>query len=171
MVYRQPIKTPEVLTERMGQAAELYEFMAGLRALSAQASLPVDLVFQSLLASLAELGRAPSLGADFNMQAGSTSHLNEDFVPMHQAKVLDRSERNKANDAEVKRLAGDRLGWLVDCADLMRKLLRVKVEDGNDLLMAFDTVDEVHKFWERLQALSTRSGEAHFALYQRLITM
>ena len=52
---------------------------------------------------------------------------------------------------------------------MLRRLLRVKVEDGNDLLMAIDTVNEVDRFWTRLQQLATQTGEDHFTLYERLV--
>ena len=41
---------------------------------------------------------------------------------MHQAKVLDRSERLQAADGTIRALAGARLPWLVDSADLLRKV-------------------------------------------------
>ena len=140
-------------------------------ALVAVMQLPLDIIFQSLMQALADSGRAPSLGANFDSQGGTFGTPGAaDFVPMHQAKVLDRSERLAADDAAIRKLAGERLDWLVDSADLLRKLLRVKVEDGNDLLMAIDTVDEVHLFWQRLQTHAQETGEGHFELYQRLVS-
>ena len=108
--------------------------MVCLRELGEASKLSLDIVFQSLMQALADSGRAPSLGADFDSQGGTFGTPGAaDFVPMHQAKVLDRSERLKENDASIRALAGSRLDWLVDSADLLRKLLRVKVEDGNDV--------------------------------------
>ena len=171
MVYRQPIKTGSTLAERMEQSERLTTFMHELRELGEMSKSPLDVVFQCLMQALADSGRAPSLGADFDSQGGTFGKVGDsDFVPMHQAKVLDRSDRLKANDAEIRALAADRLDWLVDSADLLRKLLRVKVEDGNDLLMAIDTVNEVHVFWQRLRTHAAQSGEEHFDLYQRLVT-
>lgn len=83
--------------------------------------------------------------------------------------VLDRSKSLGDADETVRKLAGSRMPWLVDQSDLLRKLLRVKMEDGNDLLMAIDTVKDVHKFWSRLQQHAAVSGEEYFALYKRLI--
>ena len=57
-----------------------------------------------------------------------------------------------------------------DLGPLLRKLLRVKVEDGNDLQMAATTVDEVHRFWTRLRQHSEETGEDAFTLYQRLVS-
>ena len=171
MVYRFPIKDAHVLNERIGQAERLKTFMAELRDLGDQSRLSLDIVFQSLMQALADSGRAPSIGADFDSQGGAFGkHGTADFVPMHQAKVLDRSEALKGSDAVVRSILGNRLDWMVDSADLLRKLLRVKVEDGNDLLMAIDTVDEVEKFWTKLQLLASQTGEDEYALWQRLIS-
>ena len=53
--------------------------------------------------------------------------------------------------------------------DLLRKLLRVKVEDGNDLLMAIDTVNEVALFFERLQAHADATGRVNFQTFKRVV--
>jgi hypothetical protein len=36
--------------------------------------------------------------------------------------------------------------------------------------MAIDTVNEVHRFWSRLQQRAAQSGEDEFGLFQRLVT-
>ena len=38
------------------------------------------------------------------------------------------------------------------------------------LLMAIDTVDEVNKFWQRLQKHSAQTGEERYPMYQRLVS-
>lgn len=55
------------------------------------------------------------------LQAGSQ------HVPMHQAKVLDRSERIAAVEAAIRKHCGAHLHSLVACASDLRSLLRVKV--------------------------------------------
>ena len=85
--------------------------------------------------------------------------------------MLDRSDRLKEDEAAIRALVSDRWEWLVASADLLRNLLRVKVEDGNDLLMAIDTVNEVCRFWTRLQQHSEVTGEDHYELYQRLVKL
>lgn len=45
----------------------------------------------------------------------------------------------------------------------------LQVEDGNDLLMAIDTVKDVHKFMSRLQQHAAATGEEEYALYRRLV--
>ena len=86
-----------------------------------------------------------------------------------QAKVLDRSDRLKEAEAALRKLTGERWPWLVASADLLRNLLRVKVEDGNDLQMAAATVAEVQSFYTRLVECAASSGEDQYELYQRLV--
>ena len=171
MVYRQPIKASATLFERIEQSERLTTFMTELRELSDETKQPLDVVFQCLMQALADSGRAVMVGgAGFDSQGGTFGNPNaDDFVPMHQAKVLDRSEALQHADAAIRELAGGRLPWLVDSSDLLRKLLRVKVEDGNDLLMAIDTVNEVHSFWQKLRLHAEQTDEDHFVLYQRLV--
>lgn len=71
----------------------------------------------------------------------------------------------------IPQLANPRYDWLVDTADLLRKLLRVKVEDGNDLQMAATTVEEVHRFHTRLVEHAAETGEDQYSLYVRLVTL
>lgn len=65
--------------------------------------------------------------------------------------------------------AGGRLGHLVSCADEMRRVLRIKVEDGNDLLMARGAIAELDAFATKLRACSVETGEGEFALYRRML--
>ena len=87
---------------------------------------------------------------------------------MHQAKVLDRSERIAADEIAIRAHCGAKLQPLVASANDLRQLLRVKVEDGNDLLMAENTVDELVTFNRRLYAYAEAKGEQPFDVYQQL---
>ena len=158
MVLRTKVSSPAELEAMLGATARLVSWVGEMDALAAALGAERDAVFQCVL------GQLNAHGQDFDSQAGS-SHM-----PMHQAKVLDRSDRLGEDDAAVRKLAGDRLDWLVDQADLLRKLLRVKVEDANDLAMAVATVDEVHRFWTRLSTHAEQTGEDAFELFQRLVT-
>ena len=56
---------------------------------------------------------------------------------MHQAKVLDRRHRTADECADMDAvLGGESVAWLVECVREMRVILRVKMEDANDVLMA-----------------------------------
>jgi hypothetical protein len=94
--------------------------------------------------------------------------LHADYL-LHQ--VLDRSDRLKEDEARLRTLTGERWPWLIESADLLRNLLRVKVEDGNDLQMAATTVRELDRFYVRLVECATQSGEDRYDLYQRLVSL
>ena len=50
--------------------------------------------------------------AGFDSQAGQFKAFGTaDFVPMHQAKVLDRSDRLKEDEAALRKLTGERWPW------------------------------------------------------------
>ena len=85
--------------------------------------------------------------------------------------MLDRSDRLKEDEAAIRALVSDRWEWLVASADLLRNLLRVRVEDGNDLQMAATTVELLHDFFSRMVRYSLETGEDQYALYQRLVTL
>ena len=65
--------------------------------------------------------------------------------------------------------AGDRLKHLVSCADEMRRVLRIKVEDGNDLLMAREAISELHAFSSKLAECAAITGETDYELYKRML--
>ena len=129
------------------------------RRLSANATTAaacLQVVFQALL------GQMNADGVSFDAQAGSSD------VPMHQAKVLDRSERLHKAELALRSHCADQLPELVAGANDLRLMLRVKVEDGNDLLMAENTVDELHTFHEKLLHTAAVRGDEPFALFQQL---
>ena len=77
----------------------------------------------------------------------------------------------EASTAVLSPGSGDnvRSGRTCQCA-VLASLASWQVEDGNDLLMAIDTVDEVHRFWTRLGQFAMQSGEEPFELYTRLVS-
>ena len=157
MLLRTRVASADALAASIVAAARLRAFMRETHDLAAELGVERDAVFQSLLGQLAD-------GKSFDSQGFDGA------VPMHQAKVLDRSERLREFDASLKaHVGGGRLPTLVGCADELRKVLRVKVEDGNDLLMADQTLDELNTFYQRLQAHAAETGEEVWPLYQRLL--
>ena len=157
MLLRTRVASADALAASIVAAARLRAFMRETHDLAAELRVERDAVFQSLLGQLAD-------GKSFDSQGFDGA------VPMHQAKVLDRSERLREFDASLKaHVGGGRLPTLVGCADELRKVLRVKVEDGNDLLMADQTLDELNTFYQRLQAHAAETGEEVWPLYQRLL--
>ena len=172
MVFRKPVGSARALSERIEQCARLQTFMQEMQEMGQELSMELDIVFQSLLQGVAEAnGMLISGKAGFDSQAGQFKAFGAaDFVPMHQAKVLDRSDRLKEDEARLRTLTGERWPWLIESADLLRNLLRVKVEDGNDLQMAATTVRELDRFYVRLVECATQSGEDRYDLYQRLVS-
>ena len=51
----------------------------------------------------------------------------------------------------------------------MRRVLRIKVEDGNDLLMAREAIAELHAFATKLRACAQQTGESEYELYKRML--
>jgi hypothetical protein len=172
MVFRKPVTSADALADRIQQCRRLKDFMGEIQEISTTLKMELDVVFQSLLQGVAEAtGMMISGKGGFDSQAGQfKAYGAADFVPMHQAKVLDRSDRLKDDETAIRQLASERWPWLVESADLLRNLLRVKVEDGNDLQMAATTVAELDRFYTKMVAFAETSSEDQYSLYQRLIT-
>ena len=89
---------------------------------------------------------------------------------MHQAKVLDRRDRVKCEavaDAD-ETLGEERITWLVACVREMRLLLRVKMEDTNDVRMAEEAVTGANHFFVRLRRLAEDRNVEDYAVLEEL---
>ena len=158
MVLRTKVSTAAQLDVMMATAARLRAWVVEMDELASALGVGKDAVFQGVL------GQLNASGQDFDSQAGSSD------LPMHQAKVLDRSALLGGDfDAALRKQAGGRLKPLVACADEMRRVLRIKVEDGNDLLMAREAIAELSAFSSRLAQCAETTGESVHALYQRML--
>mmetsp|Transcript_2201 Transcript_2201/g.7847 ORF Transcript_2201/g.7847 Transcript_2201/m.7847 type:complete len:93 (+) Transcript_2201:142-420(+) len=70
---------------------------------------------------------------------------------MHQAKVIDRSERlAECGEALDGALGGRKTGAMVESCNLLRRLLRIKVEDANDLRTAGAALEDAATFFAAL---------------------
>ena len=79
------------------------------------------------------LSRLPESNLDFDVQGGVGD------IPMHQAKVLDRRPRlDDAGNIE-QQVGAEKLNQFVQPVQGLRALVRVKVEDHNDMCMC--TID------------------------------
>lgn len=99
--------------------------------------------------------------------------------------------RLAADEEMITAHCGDKLSSLVEDAVALRQLLRVKalkrdshcspsapslhptpiaqqVEDGNDLIMAMDTVEELDTFNRTLYSIAAEKGLEPFSLYRQL---
>jgi len=83
-----------------------------------------------------------------------------------QAKVLDRSAR--LHDLHLEELLGEELAGMVSAMGELRQLLKVKVEDGNDFLMAERTIDELVHFFGRLGEVAAQRGCGEYELFASL---
>jgi hypothetical protein len=83
-------------------------------------------------------------------------------VPMHQAKVLYRA--SVATDAVLREvddvLGAEAVRDLVASARRMRGVLRVKMEDANDVRMAEEAVRGARRFFDTLQRYAEQEGKS-----------
>ena len=91
--------------------------------------------------------------AGINAGVSMDEQRRDGDVPMHQAKVLDRRDRPVRAVADADETLGEeRITWLVACVREMRLLLRVKMEDTNDVRMAEEAVRRgANDFFVRLR--------------------
>eukprot|EP01012_Entosiphon_sulcatum_P048156 TRINITY_DN6630_c0_g1_i1.p1 TRINITY_DN6630_c0_g1~~TRINITY_DN6630_c0_g1_i1.p1 ORF type:complete len:496 (-),score=89.37 TRINITY_DN6630_c0_g1_i1:229-1665(-) len=115
-----------------------------------------DLIFQELLSRLQR-------DTDFDTQHGQAG------VPMHQAKVLVRAERLAGVGEALERTFGaDEITSMVTAVDALRRLLRIKVEDANDLRMAQAAIKDANAFVTVLQRHAAANGDTLFVAYRKL---
>ena len=136
MMLQRQAEVSGILRERVTNEAQLQQVFSTMQRLSVfftklsrvatKLQLPLEIVFQCLL--------------QINMGGLSFDQQHRDgSVPMHQAKVLDRESALAAAAVEPRLrglLTGEEVNALVDSSSVLRRLLRMKVEDGNDLSMA-----------------------------------
>jgi len=91
-------------------------------------------------------------------------------VPMHQAKVLYRA--NVARDAvlrEVDAILGEEIvSELTSSVKKMRRMLRIKMEDANDVRMAEGAVRGARLFFDTLSKHAAENGKEEFEILQTL---
>ena len=158
----QQLKSEKSLKQARTSFGKLRAFFADLRRVAKTIQFPEEEVFQELLLRVAEsTSGGPSSG--FDDMAGSET------VPMHNYKVLDRRSRLPSEcghklDVEV---SVDKAGAMLNAVHLMRELLRVKVEDANDLRMARSAVDNGALFFEGLSFYATKTATSELDLVSR----
>jgi hypothetical protein len=138
--------------------SSICSFLDDVEACAKKADVTSEVVFQELLARLCG-------EQDFDSQHGTTG------VPMHQAKVLSRKRR--LIDAQIgtalEAIVGpDGLKAMVSHVNDMRRLLKIKVEDKNDLRMATAAVKDAQAFFMALQACSQAQNCDLFTLWRKL---
>ena len=119
-------------------------------------------LFQELLHRVAGFGI--NSGQSIDEQTGQKN------VPMHQAKVLYRKEVFE-NDVLTKCdevLGEDTVRELTEMVKQMRLILKVKIEDANDVRMAEEAVAGAHLFFEKLKVHSIANGKEDFEILKKL---
>lgn len=103
---------------------KIARFFDELRNISESLNIPSGVIFQELLSRLSESN------VDFDGQGGVGD------IPMHQAKVIDRRQTLVQFGNIEEQVGAEKLDELLQPVQALRTLLRVKVEDANDLCMA-----------------------------------
>jgi hypothetical protein len=158
---RRPLRCDADVSAAAAAAASAAGLLTAIHALAPSLRLPAVEIFQALLARLA----APHGG----LCASVDGARGVDGVPMHQAKVLDRSARLAdacaALDAALP--AAQLADWARRVGEL-RAALRVKVEDANDLAMAVRAVRGAAAFWPSLLALAAQHDASAYETLRAL---
>jgi len=146
--FRRTIKSDGDLAEVQKAVAQLYDFMNELDRLSQRVQIHSGEILQVLLSHLANRTRS------FDSMKG------EEGIPMHQAKVLDRTDRLGHVEEKLSgHLGEEEVQGLVSSVNLLRQLLKVKVEDPNDLNMARQAVSDAHRFLEHLTSYAQEKSQ------------
>lgn len=82
--------------------------------------------------------------------------------------MLDRSAALQELKLE-EQMSVSELGAMVAAMGELRRLLKVKIEDGNDLLMAERTLEELGLFFDRLAGLAAHRQCSEHELYVSLL--
>jgi len=131
-------------------------FFDELRSLSASSHIPTGVIFQEVLS------RLPESNLDFDVQGGVGD------IPMHQAKVLDRRPRlDDAGNIE-QQVGAEKLNQFVQPVQGLRALVRVKVEDHNDLCMAEEAAKATAQFLAGLSNYATQKGQTAYQALEDL---
>mmetsp|Transcript_47801 Transcript_47801/g.88949 ORF Transcript_47801/g.88949 Transcript_47801/m.88949 type:complete len:400 (+) Transcript_47801:263-1462(+) len=159
---RKKLASNEDIKETRRTVETIVKFFDELRRVSDKLQLSQGVVFQDLLSRL-----APGTNVNFDKQGGSGA------VPMHQAKVLDR--RVRLEDGEVScrvqtYLGAQYLEELMQPLRDLRALVRVKVEDSNDVHMAEDCVRATGCFLTTLNRYSKEKGLTEYTALENLRT-
>lgn len=155
---RMPPKTNDELLRTRLIIKGLSAFLTQLNRIATKLQLPLEAVFQCLM----QIGLGHMEGVDFDKQHRSGN------VPMHQAKVLDRNATLNAQRVEpkVREVVDEETldSHVARCGEL-RTLLRMKVEDGNDLSMARKLVVLSEEYLDCIFNLAQGDGATMMKLY------
>lgn len=150
---RQPPKNPQDLVQLMDVMSNYKHYFKSLRTLADRFAVEPETVFQSFM----HISVGGTVNFDRQHQDGA--------VPMHQAKVLARSNAIELAPTLRKELPNSELMVYVGLSRDLRNTLRVKVEDGNDLKTAEKSVCEAVEYLTYIHQRAQRNPERLYALY------
>eukprot|EP01062_Namystynia_karyoxenos_P028917 TRINITY_DN2182_c0_g1_i1.p1 TRINITY_DN2182_c0_g1~~TRINITY_DN2182_c0_g1_i1.p1 ORF type:complete len:1165 (+),score=363.74 TRINITY_DN2182_c0_g1_i1:76-3495(+) len=143
---RRRISTPGDAVEVFHSLRRIRLFLRDVQDAADKCDLGVDAIVQALLTQV-----APAAALDNQGGAGA--------VPMHQAKVLDRScrpvqlDKDRAKDPKwILKQLNENLPELLAALQLTRELLRIKIEDAADVGTARAFADRAEQLHRALRA-------------------
>ena len=154
---RNPVRTPQDLKEVHAMMKALAVFMGQISKTATKLQLPLESVFQCLM----HMGLGGT-AVDFDKQH------RQGNVPMHQAKVLDRNSSLNAQKVEPSLrevVEPELLEKHVHHCQTLRTVLRMKVEDGNDLSMARKLVSLGEEYLDAIFEASGRDEKRMFDIF------
>ncbi|CAJ1032078.1 hypothetical protein Q4I30_006054 [Leishmania utingensis] len=150
---RQPPKSPQDLVQLKDIMRNYKHYFESLRTLAGRFNVEPETVFQSFMFI--------SVGGTVNFDRQHQDGL----VPMHQAKVLTRSNAIELAEKMCKELQNSELMVYVGLSRDLRNTLRVKVEDGNDLKTAEKSVCEAVEYLSYIDHRAHHNPDKLYALY------
>jgi hypothetical protein len=150
---RHPPKNPQGLVQLMDIMRNYKNYFESLRNIAERFNVEPETVFQAFM----YISVGGTVNFDRQHQDGS--------VPMHQAKVLARSNAIELSSTLRKELPNAELMVYVGLSRDLRATLRVKVEDGNDLKTAEASVREAVEYLNYIDHCAHHNPEKLFAFY------
>ncbi|RNF06415.1 hypothetical protein TraAM80_03881 [Trypanosoma rangeli] len=150
---RRPPQTVGQLQEVHRVMKELLSFFQSVRSTASELGSSPETVFQCLM----HIGMGDVLSFDRQRRDGA--------VPMHQAKVLSRTNAIKLEPRLRTAVPADALDSMVALSKTTRTLLRIKVEDGNDFSIAEDALRQSIEYLDYIDTVSRNVPEIMFKFY------
>ncbi|KAK3275670.1 hypothetical protein CYMTET_16211 [Cymbomonas tetramitiformis] len=153
---RKKICSTEDILELAKSFQNIVQFFKELGDLSGSLQIPSGAIFQEILSQLSESN------LDFDKQGRVGD------IPMHQAKVLNRRPRLEAEGNIVEHIGAGVLERFLQPVQDLRALLRVKVEDSNDLCMAEEAAKTTARFLSGLSHIADKKQLSQFQALEAL---
>ncbi|KPI85969.1 hypothetical protein ABL78_4971 [Leptomonas seymouri] len=150
---RHPPQDAQGLVQLMDIMRNYKSYFESLRKIAGQFNVEPETVFQAFM----YISVGGTVNFDRQHQDGS--------VPMHQAKVLARSNAIELASTLRKELPNSELMVYVGLSRDLRTTLRVKVEDGNDLKTAETSVCEAVEYLNYIDRCASHNPENLFKFY------